>query len=93
MVREVLRWSVWGTVGAHTFILLHAVNAAIVLWKMKASSDAFALRLQSGPWLDPEHNRPRLSTFSCYLAIFPHLFPSLFTAALPLPLWFGEENM
>lgn len=90
-----------GNSGGSYIRLPRALNAAIVLWKMKASLDAFQFRTRCLSWLDPEHNRvrpappqaasPLFPLHSCHFP--PLLFPSLFTTALPLNLCFGKENM
>lgn len=95
MVRAFLWWSVWGTVGAHTLALLHALNAAIVLREMKAVFRRFGVQAAAAVFTGWTLNATDQDAplFSFDLAIFPHLSSSLFTAALPLPPWFGEENM
>lgn len=90
-----------GNSGGSYIRLPRALNAAIVLWKMKASLDAFQFRPRCLSWLDPEHNRARLAPpqaasplFPIIPAIFPPLlFPSLFTTALALNLCFGKESV
>lgn len=72
-----------GNSGGSYIRLPRAVNAAIVLWKMKASLDAFQFRPRCLSWLDPEHNRAGLAPPQAASPLFPFI-PAIFPLSFSL---------